>query len=197
MIEDESGVTTLDFIFALMITFGFTSVFFAVTLTLSMVEVTQYIAFSVSRSFAAAHDTPEAQIALGKAKYQELVGAGVLKKLYSSGWFTIPKAEEGPTLSSFDGEFPSQSEIDSETFTGARIEFRANLLNLRVPFLGKTATKSDTGLANISSYVGREVTTTECREKFNRQRFGAIQSLLGYKIPSGEPQYRLITDNGC
>jgi hypothetical protein len=192
-LKDERGITTLDFIFAMMITFGFTVVFFAVTMTLSMVEVTQYVAYSVSRTYTAANETPEAQRQLAKAKYKELVGSGILQKLYSSGWFTVPKADDGPILASFDGEYPSQSEKDAEIMTGARVEFKANILNLRVPFLGSTASSSETGRANINSYLAREVSTKECRD-FNSQRLGAIQKV--YQGPY-KPKAFVITDNGC
>jgi hypothetical protein len=201
-LREEEGSITLDFIFALMLAFGFAVVFFSISLTLSLVEVTQYIAYATSRTYSAAHESEQSQRTLAEAKFKEIMAYPVFKQIFSLGWFVVGQ----PQITSFDAEFAGDAgQVDSDTFSGARIPIHARMLNLNLPFLGQTATNSTTGRANVSSYLSREVTTEECRVKFNKDRF---QHILQMKDAStGTQPYAstpvnansavLITDNGC
>ena len=196
ILKNEQGVLTLDFMFALVIAFGFTTVFFALSLTLSMVEVTQYISFSTARAYAGAHENENGQSALAQAKFKELLAVPVFKAIFTNGWFTLGT----PTIGDFNSEYPQTGALDSATFVGARIKFKANILDLRLPFLGSTASDTTTGTANISSYLMREVTTSECREKFDRFRFQKLKALGTDGANYGATPSKsaaLITDNGC
>ncbi len=53
--KKSAGFITIDFIFALITVFGLSTLLFALTFTLSVVEIVQYITFSSARSFYAAH----------------------------------------------------------------------------------------------------------------------------------------------
>jgi hypothetical protein len=196
-VMNERGVLTLDFIFALTIVFGFTAVFFAVSVTLSMVEVTQYISFAAARTYAGAHENIRAQDALAHKKFAELMATPIFRGLYGLGWFTA-----GPlNVGNFNSLYQQPSDEDSDTFVGARIPIYAQMLRVRVPFLGSTATKAETGKATVSSYLSREVTTEECREQFNRARYKNLKALqVGGKAVYGAlptSTEALITDNGC
>jgi len=194
ILKNERGILTLDFMFALVIAFGFTTIFFALSLTLSMVEVTQYISFAAARCYAGAHETVGAQQALAQNKYKQLMAIPVFKTLFATGWFTLGQ----PTIGDFNSEYPQGSEsADSATFIGARIKFTAKVLDVRLPFLGSTAGDSNTGVANISTYLMREVSTTECRETFARNRFVKLKALAAEYKGTPSQGSALMPDNGC
>lgn len=200
-LRNERGIITLDFIFALTLGIGFTMVFFALTLTLSLVEVTQYISFAVARTSWAAHETRTLQTALGDKKYNELLGRPVFKAVFGRGWFKLPaKPSYGDPLNGFNAEYNVDPNEDSATFIGARLRIEAKILDITLPMLGATKTKSDTGVANVQTFLGREVTTTECREQFNMQRWPKILLLhpvYGQLSGLNPAVVGLITDNGC
>jgi hypothetical protein len=204
-IGNQNGILTLDFIFALMIGMSFTMIFFALTLTLSLVEVTQYMSFSVARASWAAHENRQAQIALGNAKYAELRDKPVFRTIFGQGWFRLPaRPDFGDPVRGFNTEYQPAAQNDNETFFGARLRIEARILDINIPLLGSSKTNPETGVANVQTFLGREVTTTECREQFNRQRWSnilqlspAYQEVTNYV--SGDPSQvlALITDNGC
>lgn len=190
-LRDESGQLTLDFIFALTIAFGFSIVFFAMSFTLSMVEVCQYITYAAARTYNAANVSKQAQHDLAQQKYEELKGKGILKTLLKNGWITL-----GPLqLDDFSSEYNDESAGADAIFVGARVFFRANVLDMQLPFLGRTAQDTSTGSATLNAYLMREVSTDECYTNFtthrleNLKRIGHYQSLPGSEI--------VITDNGC
>lgn len=198
-IRNEHGLITLDFMFALMMCIGFSVVFFAISITLSMVEVTQYIAFASARSYSSAHETPGDQEATGNAKYKELLQNKVFKGLYSLKMITIPPAGS-PVVGDYNDQFMDVQTPadDNNTFTGSQVSFKANILNFQVPFLGATAEESTTGQATISAYLIREVSSQECRESFNRARYLKLKGLRSeYQRPQTTPDAFLVTDNGC
>jgi len=210
VVSNSRGILTLDFIFALMLGMGFTIVFFAITLTLSHVEVAQYLSFSVARTAYAAHETRSLQISLGNEKYNQLRNRPIFKAIFNKGWFTIPQQPAfGNPLTGFNAEYQTDPNEDSENFIGARLTVRARILEFNSPFLGSTTTKPETGTANVQTFLGREVSTQECRENFNRQRWTHIITLrvgnggaTPYQAVGNQPgapaqAVALITDNGC
>lgn len=188
--RNEGGFITLDFIFALMLSVGFAVIFFSVSITLSLVETAQYVTFASARAFAAAHETEQAQKDLGQAKYDEIMAKRTFKTFLSSDWMKISP----PNLGDFYSEYPNQAGGDDNTFVGAQITIDAKLLHLNVPFVGKTTENPNVGKATLNAYLMREVSTTECRENFNRARYDQLKN-LGYGAPGGAA--KLITDNGC
>ena len=204
ILRDERGVLTLDFIFALMLGMGFTMVFFALTLTLSLVEVTQYLSFAVARTSWAAHETRSLQIDIGNKKYAELRERPVFKAIFGRGWFRLPAQPDfGDPNNGFNAEYAGDPVDDNATFIGARLRIEARILDITIPILGSSKTQSETGFANVQTFLGREVTTTECRENFNKARWRNIRGLSGrYAGPyaSGidpEQFVKIITGNGC
>lgn len=203
ILRDQKGMMSMDFIFAMILGMGFTVVFFSLTLTLSLVEVTQYFTFSIARSSLGAHETRSLQIALGNAKYRELRERPVFKALFGKGWFQLPAQPSygsDPLGRGFNDEYAADPNDDNETFIGARLRVQANVLRRSGGMLGATSTNNETGVANVQTFLGREVTTTECRENFNRARWNNIKNLGGGTYSAvgnvgGNPA--LITDNGC
>jgi len=198
MIRNERGIITLDFIFALTLAFGFSMVFFALSITLAMVEITQYIAFATARSYSGAHESQGQQVDLGLQKFDEIMSYPVFKNFYGLDWIKISP----PQLADFNEDYPQDSSgtSDSASFTGAKIHFHAKILNLRVPFLGQTVTNTKTGHADIAAYLIREVSTEECRERFNRVRYDHLKQINSrgatpYAATIGNAI--VVTDNGC
>lgn len=190
----QSGLITLDFIFAFTLAFGFCSVLFAICVMLSMVEVTQYITYSTSRAYNGAHETPELQAELAKAKYSELLAIPVFRRIFGMRWVNLPKE---PELGDFSSEYPVENP-DRDFFVGARVAIDANILHLSVPFLGSTTKDSNVGKAKLNSYLLREVSTSECRELFNKDRYEKLKSLdSAYAQAQSSKPAALITDNGC
>lgn len=196
MIKNQSGLITLDFIFALVLVFAFTAVLFAVSLTLSIVEVTQYVTFASSRNYFAAHQSEAEQKKLGKAKYDQLVATPFFKPIYNNGWFELKDFKIG----SGDDYQVLNNEPDRFTFYGASVHLRAPVLNFRVPFFGRTAADPDSVFqAQIASWLAREPSTDECHE-FNAARMELIKQIDGNKYNSSNVNvgdYVVQTDNGC
>lgn len=201
VVRNQRGILTIDFIFAMTIGMTFAMIFFALTLTLSLVEVTQYMTFSVARVSWAAHETRSLQRALGDKKYAELRDRPVFKNIFGRGWFRLPPAPDyGDPVNGFNAEYAEDPALDNATFYGVRLQIEAKILDITSPVLGGSKTKPETGIANVQTFLGREVTTTECREQFNRQRWRNIKGLSGpYSGVPGysDPAVFLITDNGC
>lgn len=201
-IANERGILTLDFIFALIIGISFTTIFFALTLTLSMVEVAQYMSFSVARTAFAANATPDAQRARGTLKYAELRARPIFRALFNRGWFKLSDTPDyGDITNGFNAEYSPDPSDDNATFFGARLRFEAKILNFKVPTLGATKTRPDTGVANVQSFLSREVTTSECQAGFNRQRWSRILTMPGGSYggvpPNAAAAVLVMSDNGC
>lgn len=197
-IRDNQGLITLDFALSLVIGITFAMVFFAVSLTLSMAQVTQYLAYSTSRSHIGADESPQLQTDAAMRKYQQLIDTRVFRAmLITIGWFQIPRSPDDLEIGDFTEEFvsPGIPGYENNSFVGVRIPFQAKILNVRVPFLGRTANDTTTGRAKIASYLLREVSSLECRE-FNRARYDQLRALKP-EYQSAPGSAKLITDNGC
>lgn len=205
----QKGVVTVDFLFAIVLVLGMGFLMFAFSFTLVVVELTQYVAFSTSRSYMAAQQTPADQVANAKIKYQSLVQNPILAPLYNNGWYNVPLdapkigkfARDGynPPPGSQDGASPIYEVSQRNIFWGIQIPFHPKVLNFAIPFFGATA-ESDSEAAqifttNIQSFLGREPTSQECHSLLSG-RWSKIKSMADYRdAPASEPV--VINDNGC
>lgn len=195
-LKNEKGLITLDFVFALVLVFAFTAILFTVSLTLSVVEIAQYITYASARNYFAGHQTKQRQEELAEAKFNQLANAAALKPLFNNGWFELKdfRVGEGDVYQEI------QQNPDRFTFYGTTVYLRAPVLNFRVPFFGRTAEDEDSAFeAQIASWLAREPTTFECRE-FNQERMKLIKQIGGntYNAPQiNENAYVVMTDNGC
>ena len=170
---------------------GFTSVLFALAVSLSAIEVAQYVVFASSRAYSGAHENPDLQETAGKAKYTQLMAVPILKAAFNGGWFSIT----APTFGDYSGLYPAKTAGEQNTLIGARMKIDAKILRMQIPFLGMTSSQSTTGTATLNSYLMREVTNSECRD-FSNQRFNQLLQLGNYKGATNTKPV-LITDNGC
>ncbi|MFK8136830.1 MAG: hypothetical protein AB8E15_00590 [Bdellovibrionales bacterium] len=193
LIKDESGSLTVDFVFGLMIVMASFAIFFALTFTLSTIEVAQYIAFSSSRTFAAAHQDPATQESRAQAKFDSLLSRAPFKGLFSrNGWFRLDYQKSGSMLD----EFPETSgDFTNALFIGSKLEFRSLIMEIEMPVLGI----SGDGLRSpIYSFLGREVSFSECKNFFNN-RWNNIKNIdSSYSsVSSNSDNPPVQLGNGC
>jgi hypothetical protein len=187
---DQSGLISLDFIFAILLVFGFTMVLFAVSFTLGMVEVGQYATFAASRAYNAAQATESLQSSAAKAKFNQVISGPVLSKILASGWVSLSY------IASRDYSEDYNASGDSGVFVGTQVAFVAKILNIRIPMVGNTATNNSTGKATLNSYLMREPSTEECNQ-FNQNRYTNIITLDDSYQNARAGTVAIITDNGC
>lgn len=202
--KSEKGIITVDFLFAFTLVMGFGALMFSLALTLTVVEITQYITYASARTFYAGHIAPPAQEALATQKFVELTTNNTFGPLYKNGWFEITAPSIGD-LSLIFPDYQPASPQDPNLFWGVGTRFTARMLDFRIPFYGSTTSEGDgsgDGFATfIASYLGREVTTNECIN-VSRERWKAIRTLgaggsVGYNTNTSDGGYVTFTDNGC
>ncbi len=202
-LQNEMGLITVDFLFAIVLILGFSSLLFVVSFSLSVASITQYVTFATARNYMAGNLTPELQASQAQAKYKELTENPVLKPLYKNGWYQI---DAEATLGDHTQVIEEYEEAAQgvNKFWGAGTNFGAPVLDFNVPFFGSTAPDSDGSgsgfVTYLGSYLGREPSTQECLN-FTAARWDAIRKLsssggasYGAASASG---YFPMTDNGC
>lgn len=187
ILKSERGILTLDFIFASIITFAFAAILFSFAMTLSVVEVVQYVSYSVARNYNLGHLNETEQKARAQQKYNELINNPAIEPFLRNDWFRV----EDVIISDFNDEF--QPDVSSELFVGARIPFVAPILYKRIPILGTTGSDPNIFKASIQSFLGREPSFSECRQ-FMNGRANAVSN-LGYNMDVNSVV--LLMDNGC
>jgi hypothetical protein len=194
ILRNPKGVLTLDFLFSLWMVMGLTSLFIAMTLMLTVVEVIQYMTFSAAHMYSTAHFSETHQREAAERKFQQLKSSPAIAPLISNGWFSV----SAPSIGDFNQEYPASQDKDS--FWGVRVKFSAPVMHMTIPFLGSSSDDEGEGFtAIIQSFIIREPTSSECQE-FNGQRWQAIRNLSGGfnnpMIPSSANAVA-VADNGC
>ncbi|MCB0406711.1 MAG: hypothetical protein KDD34_00830, partial [Bdellovibrionales bacterium] len=207
ILSREDGSLALDFIFAFTLIFGFTVVLFSFAITLSAVEMTQYLTFSAARAFYAGHITVKDQTQQAKNKYEELLQTDAYAFLNKGTWFEIlpsPFVGNAPETMQELSQYDQGGEPNR--FEGVVTFFVARVLSYSSPFFGSTDPDGDGRgskfSTHIGSYLGREPTTEECKA-FTEQRWKAIRNLdvanggTSYSTGTSNNDYVVIMDNGC
>lgn len=207
--RNQQGMITIDFLFAMVLILGLSSVLFVMTFTLSVASIVQYATFAAARNYGVAHIDLASQEERGQAKYRELIDSPVFKPLFSNGWYKVWDEVDMGDMTTIGSGHTNHGYADAagekNQFWGAGTELVAHVLDFQIPFFGSTAPDSDgTGSgfkSYIASYLGREPTTTECVE-FTRARWDAIRSLAvsggaSYSSGTDSDGYYPMTDDGC
>lgn len=198
-LRNERGIITLDFIFAFVLVFGMTLILFGFCLSLSVIEITQYITFSAARNYYAGHVSRQMQTDAAIKKFQQLtVQTQPFATLYGRGWYQLGPLEVGPqaeqqTISEYTH---GTDRPDRNTFVGARVTLNAKVLEMRIPFFGDTYDQEDGFVARVATFLGRAPTEQEARA-VNAQRFAAIRQLESRYQQAPDGAYTIICDNGC
>lgn len=206
-LKNEQGLLSVEFIFGFFVVFGIMTLLLRLSYTFAVVEVTQYIMFSTSRAYSAAHFSEEKQLEVAQAKYEALaLKHPDFSTIYGRGWYTIP---EDPVIGHFaqgaktrpvGPDFGENSSYEGGVapFIGARIEFQAPVLTYNVPFLGSTTEDDQAFSAGIASFLIREPSMAECQE-FMARRIDVIKNLGKFSslanVNAGA--YVPMEDNGC
>lgn len=206
---NERGIITIDYLFALVLVAGFSFIIFAVSMTLMMSEVVQYITFASARNFFAAHNNEDAQRDAAFQKYAELKTNPVVDPLFNSGWFELDESRMiiDTDVPSKKSDLRGYEQAPAQNlFHGTVVWFSAKILEFNVPFYGSTVDDELRGGnefgAYIGSYLGREVTHEEC-ENFLTERWTKFKDLpTGGAASYSEARrtdnyYVAIADNGC
>ncbi|WP_413559312.1 hypothetical protein [Bdellovibrio sp. HCB209] len=204
IINNSHGMLTVDFIFSLILCAGLCTVLFAVTFTLSMAEIGQYITFSASRAYVAGHIDPDKQMEMGRNKFANLMANSTLAPLFStkdSAWFKLSNLElKGGGQSGDDFSSDYTYAEDRVPQTGARLTFSARVLNLRLPFLGSTTEDNEPPSAKLTALLIREPTQQECWDLQVKKRYDAIINLdsrFAVLADRYRNKYVPMEDNGC
>jgi len=202
---NSKGFLSADFLFSIVIASCLCAVFFSLSFTLSMVEVGQYIAFSVSRAHAAAHKSQEDQEKAAKSKFSSLQKNKVFAPLFSNGWFVIGNLDIRGGESDgkdFSERYPKEeSAARGVPQVGIRLDFEARLLDMKIPLLGPTDPEGNGFKAFLTGMMIREPSSKECRDQIKNDRYQAILNLdkRFEKIagPGSQRDYVPMEDNGC
>ena len=195
MLKNEEGLITIDFIFALSLSLVFVVLLLAVSVTLSVVEITQYITFSAARNYFAGHISIDKQREWAQIKYGELTKQTPLQVFYQGGWFEIPKDITNDGIGNFGEDYEEDSLHRAAPFTGVRISLTAKMLSFNSPLFGSTG-EEDSFQTYVGSYLSREPTSSECQGLI-RKRFEAIKELFPSVPGLEDKKYIPIWDNGC
>ncbi len=189
-LNNEKGLLTIDFVFASLLIFSLSAVIFSFGMTLSVVEVVQYMSFASARNYSLAHQNEQKQIERGELKFNELASNPIFDSMVEFGWFEVGQVQ----INDFNSEFGPDSSYESDNFVGARIPFSAPILYKRIPMVGNTAEDANAFQANVQSFLAREPTFEECRD-FMAERAQQMSN-LGFSVLQVD-QVVVLMDNGC
>jgi hypothetical protein len=201
---NRSGMITVDFLFAFVLVMGFSAVLFALSLSLTVAEITQYITYKAARNYMAGHLTEERQIERAVVKYRAILAHPTLQPLYTNGWFEVDAVPQYGDMTKFFPEYAQDPGVPNN-FWGVGTRFTARMLEFEIPFYGTTAADGDGSGGGfttfLASYLGREITTVECL-RFVEQRWRFIRNLpvngfSAYSTSTSENGYKVYDDNGC
>lgn len=182
--SSDSGTISLDFLLSFVVVMGFSYILLAIALTLSFVEVVQYISFSSARAYFVSHFTQERQSSSSDQKLNKLLANKEWAHFFDKGgWFEIDTTVPLERHREADGSDVNRKNI----FLGRRVRMKINLLNINIPFVGSST--EDALTTPISSLLGRESSMQECVE-FMKGRNEVLGSEYGIR-----PIW--IADNGC
>ncbi len=199
---DEGGFATVEFLFAIIIAFGLTMITFSLSITLSVVEVTQYIVYSAARAHAAANFDIDAQRKSAQTKYSSLVQSTAMAPLFQNGWFQISAANQLDIRSgggrNFEQEYGGSN--PRKNLQGVRANLRANVLEMKLPLLGDIKPEDDSFSTNINAILIRETTQVECLDYMDQRKetlwtFDGANRFSRFKKNADLPTP--WEDNGC
>ena len=187
----------VDFTFGIALVSLAMGVFLAICFSLIMIELSQYISFASSRAYFAGDLTKAEQMAHADRKFDRLLATEPAKTLLgAAGWFQLKKAgANGSPVGNFsDSDFSPQDTLGREIFEGAKLEFRADILDMSFPFVGGATEGPFT--SNLYSFIGREPSTMECINNFYQQKTKLLEN-LGYVYGGNTNLQGVYPDNGC
>ncbi len=209
--ENEKGSITIDFLFALVLVAGLSTVLFSLSITLTVSSIVQYMTFAAARNLNAADADSATQGQQAREKFSNLAQSRVLAPLFVGTWFELQNPDfygQPGNLQSFRPEFNYQGQDvgQADEFIGFAVTFYARVLDFKIPFFGSTTDEGngsgDGFKTEIGSFIGKEPSAQQC-ENFNQARWRAIRRLnvgngnADYSTNTQETGYIAIGDDGC
>ena len=199
VLNNQSGFITMDFLFAFVLILGFSALLFALTFTLTVVEIAQYSTYASARVYYGAHKTEAQQRQAAMDKYNDLINKNkVFSPLFKNGWF---KVQPEPFVGNVATIMPEYGQNPMNSFFGVSTIFNADILKMQIPFFG-SADPNDKGFkTTIGSYLGREVSAAECTAFVNNRWNGILKlrpsSGASYETNATPAGYEPVIDDGC
>jgi hypothetical protein len=207
----NAGFLTADYLFSFIAGFGLFMIIFGITMTLTVTEIVQYIAFSTSRAQASSHVDRLKQEAMARNKFNELKKNPILNFVFSSGWFDVKLesirtggADNPGSNGTFSDDYPDRRDDGKRRVpaVGIRLQFETFILSQKNPILGNSSDGETPFQAKITGLMIREPSQAECRKQTSYSaRYLSILKLdevryshLG-TIPAAT--YIPLEDNGC
>jgi hypothetical protein len=203
ILRSSSGFVTADFVFSFLLSAMMTTLLFALCFSFTVIEISQYIAFSSNRAAIPARKNFDEQRGRVDEKFQQLSNNPVLRPLLTNGWFTLAlrdvRLQEDPN-DNYDEYNQGGSIVPT---SGVRLTLTAQILNLNLGPFGRIESETGDGFSlTIGSLLFREPTQTECQNLI-RTRYTRILELsdsypvLGSVGSTDENGYFAMEDNGC
>ncbi len=198
-LTNQSGFITVDFLFAFVLILGFSALLFALTFTLTVVEIAQYSTFASARVYYGANKTQAQQRQAALDKYNDLINKNkVFSPLFKNGWF---KVQPEPFVGNAATIMPAYGQNPLNSFFGVSTVFNAEILKMQIPLFGSSDPNDKGFKTTIGSYLGREVSSNECAA-FARNRWNGIVKLkassgASYETLTTPAGYTPVIDDGC
>lgn len=187
----------MDFIVAITIGIGLSSIVFIISYGLSLIEILQYTTFSASRNYYASHLTQEAQREAGLEKFERLRANPTFQPMFATEWVELIGSPEFRDFGDEYGYTEGGFQGNSSRFEGGRLNIQLNLLAVNIPILGSSGDR-EVFQTFITSFVGRQPSVAECKEHV-QGRFEVLRNLEpGFSaLGINDSSYVGIEDNGC
>lgn len=214
--KNNSGFIAAEFLFAFTMIIGCGILIFALTFTLTTIEIAQYITWSAARSYAAGNLSETDSNKAAETKYKNLTSMFPLLtgQGNSSPWFEM--SLKPITGSSVEAQIsPPSSRINADggqqvrhSWDGVAADIDLKLFKgLQIPFLGKIVGDPDALVFQVRSHLMRHPSEAECLIFFRDKYQKGIRQLKAPQILGGQTEWNgipestaavvLIEDNGC
>lgn len=196
------GQISIEFLFSLILALALFSILFAMSFTLTMVEIAQYAVFSSARAMIAGNLDPETQTEVARQKYEQLVSrtTSPAYALFNGAWFTLSSPRELDVRTGGNRDFSADlagGRDPRNVFTGVSTMFRAEILNLNFPLLGSTSDGDSSAFSTrINAILIREPSQKECVDWF-KARAQALRTLNSGRNLYKPEEHLQMEDNGC
>lgn len=193
LINNQKGSLTLDFILASIVVALGMGAFMSLSLTLSHIEVAQFMTYATARTYLNGDESPEKQTERAEIKFNQLLNQNqTFKTMFrDSGWFNLKYIETGD----FTESYPSNFGKGNVTFYGTQVEFIAQVLDLNFKFLGAT---DGPWSSKVQTFLGREPTVQECLIFEFERRQKLIELHNNYGLAAFDTNLApIVTGNGC
>lgn len=164
----KKGFISVDFMFTFVAVILLTLFLVMLTVSLCLMEVTQYITYAAAREYFVSHQSRDAQQSKSIARFNEL-NSRFFPPSISPSWFSIEKFPD------FILQNPNETARDRYLFIGLRAKFISKVLKINSPLFGSG---DDDFEAELGSYLGREVSTEECQSFFKNYSESKLTNLF-------------------